>query len=168
MWTKSWTKKFREVPRFSSIRNSKDNLEFFTWIDANIILVEKLDTFCTIGTLIRKRMVTFLTVASPKLARLAHRCLHTDENPPRGEEAIRGVFREARRLHGHPLWYPRARNLAEWNELFISPDRAKLGPNYRTRLGDWVKDTTANLFRKIGSIDRIVPNWKISPKYIRL
>lgn len=30
-----------------------------------------------------------------------------------GEEAIRGVFREARRLHGHPLRYPRARNLAE-------------------------------------------------------
>lgn len=108
MWTKSWTKKFREVPRFSSIRNSKDNLEFFTWIDANIILVEKLDTFCTISD--KKILVTFLTVASPKLARLAHRYLHTDENPPRGEEAIRGVFR---RLHGHPLWYPRARNLAE-------------------------------------------------------
>lgn len=126
MWTKSWMKKFREVPRFSSIRNSKDNLEFFTWIDANIILVEKLDTFCTISD--KKILVTFLTVASPKLARLAHSCLHTDENPPRGEEAIRGVFREARRLHGHPLC------LSGIPERVISPNEMnysflQTGPN---------------------------------------
>lgn len=61
-----------------------------------------------------------------------------------GEEAIRGVFREARRLHGHPL------RLSGIPERVISPNEMnysflQTGPNLApTRPGDQVKDATAN------------------------